>query len=242
MRTDRLGESFSDPTNRGSFVYGHTPITAGLGVHKVIGRTTEAQEGIINGVMADCCMACPLVKDSPTFTTREWIVIQPVLGEPVSIAGDSGTFFVLKSARGLIPVVGMMFGGAQLTWPPPVQRERRMVMGDPLTVVGVFYSTTQCTSAPTSERDGAADSRDEAHNETEPVAGAAVEGAAGTGPLSDAADVTEEQKATDKTCHLAYYEPSPLYRAEISIITPATTILSWLAQDLGRELEFGEPL
>ena len=85
-------------------------------VLKVIGRTTVSQKGVVNGVMADCRMACPLLKDSPTFSMREWIVLEPILVEPVGSAGDSGTFYVLKSRHTLTPVVGMRLGGVQVNY------------------------------------------------------------------------------------------------------------------------------
>jgi hypothetical protein len=213
-----------------------------MGVLKVIGRTTPSQEGVVNGVMADCHMACPLVKDSPTFATREWIVLQPVQSEPVSTAGDSGTFFVLESRHTLTPVVGMMFGGVQVTW-PPILSERRTVMRGPLPVVGMFYSSTRANSPPTRQGDGGVVTQDEGHNETEPVVGGVVEDAAVAWPQSlhgGPAEVTEEHEAIEETYHLVQYEPSPFYGTDISIITPASTILSWLAQDLSLELEFGE--
>lgn len=34
---------------------------------------------------------------------------------------------------------------------------------------------------------------------------------------------------------------NPMYGREVTILTPATTILDWLAEDLGGTWEFGDP-
>jgi hypothetical protein len=171
-----------------------------------------SQEGVVNRVMADCRIAYPLVKDSPTFATREWIVLQPVQSEPVSTAGDSGTFFILECGHVPTPVVGMMFGGVQVTWPPMLS-ERWMVMRGLLPVVSMFYSSTWVTSPPTSQGDSGVVMQDEGHNETEPVVGGVVNGVAVAWPQSlhdGAAKVTEEQEAIEETYHLVQYQPSPV--------------------------------
>ena len=160
-------------------------------------------------------MACPLVKDSPTFSIREWIVIGPARGEPISTGGDSGSFFVRKPETEAAAVRESFFGGAHATSPGP------------------------------SESGGEVDMRDENRNERVPVVGVMFGGALVNWPQSmqgDGAVVTREQKEADKTYHLTLSEPDPLYGAEITIITPASTILGWMAEDLGRVLEFRQPM
>jgi hypothetical protein len=185
-----------------------------MGVLKVIGRTTRSQEGVVNGVMADCRMACPLVKDSPTFSTREWIVVGPVHREPISTAGDSGTFFVRKPEDVVPPVHRLMFGGAHATSPLESQGDVGVVTRDLVAscgapVVGVMFGGAQVGWLQSMQGDGAA--------------------------------VTQEQKEIDKTYHPTQSVSDPFYGAEITIITPASTILFWLAEDLGRQFEFGHP-
>jgi hypothetical protein len=187
-------------------VHGHTPIAAGMGVLKVIGRTTRSQEGVVNGVMADSRMPCPLVKDSPTFSSREWIVVGPARRKSTSTAGDSGTFFVRKPEGVAPPVHRLMFRGAYATSPP------------------------------VSQWDGGVVTRDLAASGSPLVVGVKFGGGYVCWPQSmrgDGAEVTEEQKEIDKTYHHTHSVSDPFYRAEITSITPASTILSWLAEDLG---------
>lgn len=210
-----MGKSLSDPNTPTSLVYGHMPIAAGMHVLKLGGRTTRSQEGVVNGVMADCRMACPLVKDSPAFSTREWVVIGPALAKPISTAGDSGTFFVQKPEDVAPPVHGWMLGAAHAT--PPLLSQRDGGLG---------------TQAPPASWRA-------------PVVGVMFGGAYVTWPQlmeGDGAVVTHDQKEIDKACHGTLSEPDPLYGAEITIITPASTILGWLAKDLGSQFEFGHLL
>jgi hypothetical protein len=68
--------------------------------------------------MADCRMKCPLLVGSPSFTTQEWVVFGSRPQKVISLPGDSGSFFVARTAipQEHFPVACIMFGGAHVTW------------------------------------------------------------------------------------------------------------------------------
>ena len=156
--------------------------TAGMTVIKADGRTTRTARGTVNGIMGDCRVGCALIKGTPVFSSREWVALSSRGAEPLSAAGDSGSFFVtqeppLEQAK----VVGMVFAGARVSWPQTLQGDGSVVPPD----------------------------------------------------------VQGEGK---KLYYHTELEDNPLYGAEITIITPATSILKWLSQDIGGDFEFGDPL
>jgi len=105
-------------------IHEHTELTGGLHVIKNGGRASRMAYGQVNGVLADCRMRCPLLVCAPSYTTQEYVVLCSAPRTEMTLHGDSGGFFVAaRSANRRLryPVVGIMFGGAQVRWPEQKQ-------------------------------------------------------------------------------------------------------------------------